>query len=102
MKIPLFWIFFLFVGCASIEANKIDLVSDEEITSEPPKIIELIIDETPFDLWDSIRSELTLKIPQDYAEADVYRNRFKNNQHAVNRISKSGQRYLYHTVKRDK
>ena len=102
MKIPLFWIFFLFVGCASIEANKIDLVSDEEITSEPPKIIELIIDETPFDLWDSIRSELTLKIPQDYAEADVYRNRFKNNQHAVNRISKSGQRYLYHTVKRAK
>ena len=102
MKIPLFWIFFLFVGCASIEANKIDLVSDAEISSEPPKIIELIIDETPFDLWDSIRSELTLKIPQDYAEADVYRNRFKNNQHAVNRISKSGQRYLYHTVKRAK
>ncbi|MDG2457288.1 MAG: transglycosylase SLT domain-containing protein, partial [SAR86 cluster bacterium] len=102
MKISVFWIFFLFVGCASIEANKIDLVSDAEITSEPPKIIELIIDETPFDLWDSIRSELTLTIPQDYLEADVYRNRFKNNQHAVNRISKSGQRYLYHTVKRAK
>ena len=88
MRKPLFWIFFLFVGCASIEANRIDLVSNSGITSETPKIIELIIDETPFDLWDSIRSELTLSIPQDYVEADVYRNRFKNNQHAVNRISK--------------
>jgi len=74
---PIFWIFFLFVGCASIAANKIDLVSDAEITSDPPKIIEQIINETPFDLWDSIRSELTLTIPQDYAEADIYRNRFK-------------------------
>ena len=56
---PIFWIFLLFVGCASIEANKIDLVSDAEITSDPPKIIEQIINETPLDLWDSIRSELT-------------------------------------------
>lgn len=102
MKLRFFWILFLFIGCASIEANKLNLISDEEMTESPPKIIEVIIDETPYDLWGSIRNELTLKIPQDYVEADIYRDRFRNNQHAVNRISKSGQRYLYYTVKRAK
>ena len=102
MKLRFFWILFLFIGCASIEANKLNLISDEEMTESPPKIIEVIIDETPYDLWGSIRNELTLKIPEDYVEADIYRDRFRNNQHAVNRISKSGQRYLYYTVKRAK
>ena len=68
MKIPLFsGSFFFLWDVLRLKPIKSDLVSDAEITSEPPKIIELIIDETPFDLWDSIRSELTLKIPQDYA-----------------------------------
>ena len=102
MKVRFFWILFLFIGCASIEANKLNLISDEEMAESPPKIIELIIDETPYDLWGSIRNELTLKIPQDYVEAEIYRDRFRNNQHVVNRISKSGQRYLYYTVKRAK
>ena len=102
MKLRFFWILFLFIGCASIEANKLNLISDEEMAESPPKIIELIIDETPYDLWGSIRNELTLKIPQDYVEAEIYRDRFRNNQHVVNRISKSGQRYLYYTVKRAK
>ena len=102
MKNHIFWICFLFIGNAFAEANKLNLVSDEAFSKDPPKIIELIIDETPFDLWDSIRKELTLTIPEDYLEADIYRNRFKNNQHAVNRISKSGQRYLFYTVKRAK
>ena len=102
MKNHIFWICFLFIGNAFAEANKLNLVSDETFSKDPPKIIELIIDETPFDLWDSIRKELTLTIPEDYLEADIYRNRFKNNQHAVNRISKSGQRYLFYTVKRAK
>jgi len=102
MKVRFFWILFLFIGYASIEANKLNLISDEEMAESPPKIIELIIDETPYDLWGSIRNELTLKIPQDYVEAEIYRDRFRNNQHVVNRISKSGQRYLYYTVKRAK
>ena len=41
---------------------------------------------------------LTFEIPEGIEEIEIYRNRL--NQTAVNRISKSGQRYLYHTVKR--
>ena len=69
MKKYIFWISFLFISCAFAEANKLNLVSDEAFSKEPPKIIEIIIDETPFDLWDSIRKELTLTIPKDYLES---------------------------------
>ena len=44
--------------------------------------------------------KLTFEIPERNVEAEIYRKQLIDNQHAVNRISKSGQRYLYHTVNR--
>ena len=48
-----------------------------------------------------IRLELSITIPDDQiAATSLYRERLYSNQTAVNRISKSGQRYLYHTLTR--
>jgi len=71
---------------------------NSQLTS--PQITEIVIKDVPFDLWERIRVQLSFKIPENYAPAKEFRKRFIKNQHAVNRISKSGQRYLFYTVKR--
>ena len=64
-------------------------------------IIEIKSEEAPFDIWERIRLELSITIPDDQiAATSLYRERLYSNQTAVNRISKSGQRYLFHTLTR--
>ena len=79
--------------------NKLTLVAEN---TQPNSDKELIVleNQNKVDLWERIRSQLSLKISQDYLDAERYRSRFVDNQHAVNRISKSGQRYLFHTVEK--
>ena len=99
-KRTLVFIFILSAGCASLETKDLVLVENTDLAKNVPKVIEVTLDQKPFDLWDRIRKDITFTIPKDYEEGKLFRNRFINNQHAVNRLSKSGQRYLFHTVKR--
>ena len=89
-------------SCSSATLNKEVIQLDPRVvTSESPKIVEKIIEEVPFDIWERIRADLTLTIPEDQiAATSIFRERLYSNQTAVNRISKSGQRYLYHTLSR--
>ena len=89
-------------SCSSATLNKEVIQLDPRVvTSESPKIVEKIIEEVPFDIWERIRADLTLTIPEDQiAATNIFRERLYSNQTAVNRISKSGQRYLYHTLSR--
>ena len=93
-------IFSFLIGCVNLESKDLVLVENTDLADDSPKVVEVTIDSEPFDLWERIRDDLTLTIPETYADTDRYRNRFVKNQHAVNRLSKSGQRYLFHTVKR--
>ena len=92
--------FCLLIACVNLESKNLILAEDDDIADAAPKVVEVVIDSEPFDLWDRIRKDLSFKIPDDYEDKDRYRKRFISNQHAVNRLSKSGQRYLFHTVKR--
>ena len=98
------WILVLilsFLGSyASLESKNLVLAEDNDLADSDPKVVEVTINQKPFDLWDRVRKDLTFTIPEDYADSEVFRKRFVNNQHAVNRLSQSGQRYLFHTVKR--
>ena len=94
-------IFLAFHGCANTTSNSVIELDASSVTTLAPNIIETKLEETPFDIWERIRLELTLSIPDDQiASTSSYRERLYKNQTAVNRISKSGQRYLYHTLTR--
>ena len=86
------------VSCASQVNSKNQIITDASL--KEPEIIQSLIKEVPYDLWQRIRDQLSFQIPSSYKPAEKFRERFINNQHAVNRISKSGQRYLFYTVKR--
>ena len=87
-------------SCANLDSNNLVLVASDKIDKAPSSVIEIEIDKEPFDLWERIRKKLSFSIPIHYEDAEIYRLRLRNNQHSVDRISKSGQLYLYHTVKR--
>ena len=90
-----------FNGCAIATSDEVIELNAQSITTISPNIIEAKLEQTPFDIWERIRMELTLEIPDDQiASTSSYRERLYKNQSAVNRISKSGQRYLYHTLTR--
>ena len=90
----------VFNSCASA-ANNQNISYSESITISNTEIVEIKSEETPYDLWERIRLELSITIPNDQiAATSLYRERLYSNQTAVNRISKSGQRYLYHTLTR--
>ena len=100
-KIYSFLILIIFHGCATATNNEIAKLDSQTITAVDPKIIEIKAEENPLDIWERIRLELTITIPEDQiAATSVYRERLYKNQSAVNRISKSGQRYLHHTLTR--
>ena len=100
-KIYIFIFLFLFNGCSAITSKEILSIDSQSITAEEPEEIESNFVEVPFDIWERIRVELTLTIPEDQiAATSLYRERLYRNQSAVNRISKSGQRYLHHTLSR--
>ena len=87
--------------CAS-EANNNSVKSpaESEMISDTNNI-EIKSEEAPLDIWERIRLELSITIPDDQiAATSLYRERLYSNQTAVNRISKSGQRYLFHTLTR--
>ena len=83
-------------------ANNISVESADEFEMiSDTNIIEVKPEEVPFDIWERIRLELSITIPDDkIAATSLYRERLYSNQTAVNRISKSGQRYLFHTLTR--
>ena len=92
--------FSFFIGCVYLESENLVVANNNDFAVPSPNVVEIAIDQEPFDLWERIRDDLTFSIPESYEDMDRYRNRFIKNQHAVNRLSKSGQRYLFHTVKR--
>ena len=89
-------------SCSSTAISKeIIQLNSKVISADSPNIIESAIEKTPYDIWERIRVDLTLTIPEDkIAATSIYRERLYSNQTAVNRISKSGQRYLFHTLSR--
>ena len=91
----------VFNSCASAaNSNSVKSSIESEIITDT-NIIEIKPEDTPFDIWERIRLELSITIPDDQiAATSLYRERLYSNQTAVNRISKSGQRYLFHTLTR--
>ena len=89
----------LYSGYASSsDLNESDLQSFMIANTD---IVDIKSEEPSYDLWERIRLELSITIPDDQiAATSLYRERLYSNQTAVNRISKSGQRYLYHTLTR--
>ena len=99
IKLPLLT---LIIGaCATVSNSDVILLDSKPINAKSGNILENQLKETPIDIWERIRRELTIKIPDDQiAATSIYRERLYKNQSAVNRISKSGQRYLFHTLSR--
>jgi len=89
-----FYIFLVLSVCTAINSH------NPELTDKTSLEEQQISNETYLDLWERVRGGLTVKLPGDFSEAERYRKRYKDNQHTVNRISRTGQRYLFHTVKR--
>ena len=89
-------------SCSSSVISKETIqLNSQAFSDDKPKIIQSEIENAPYDIWERIRTDLTLTIPEDQiAATSVYRERLYSNQTAVNRISKSGQRYLFHTLTR--
>ena len=77
-------------SCSSTAISKEVIQLDSKvITADSPKIIETAIEKVPYDIWERIRVDLTLTIPEDQiAATSSYRERLYKNQSAVNRISK--------------
>ena len=91
----------LISACATVSNSDVILLDSKPINAKSEKIVENQLNETSIDIWERIRRELTIKIPDDQiAATSIYRERLYKNQSAVNRISKSGQRYLFHTLSR--
>ena len=90
----------VFNSCASAANNSGKSAAESKNISDT-NIIEIKSEEAPFDIWERIRLELSITIPDDQiAATSLYRERLYSNQTAVNRISKSGHRYLFHTLTR--
>ena len=88
-------------SCATATPEIERKLDSQSLTAETSATPQEVLEETPVDIWERIRTNLSIKIPEDQiAATSVYRERLYKNQSAVNRISKSGQRYLYHTLTR--
>ena len=101
LRIKLSLLTLIISACATVSNSDVILLDSKPINAKSEKIVENQLNETPVDIWERIRRELTIKIPNDQiAATSIYRERLYKNQSAVNRISKSGQRYLFHTLSR--
>ena len=101
LRIKLTLLTLIISACATVSNSDVILLDSKPINAKSEKIVENQLNETPVDIWERIRRELTIKIPNDQiAATSIYRERLYKNQSAVNRISKSGQRYLFHTLSR--
>ena len=101
MKRFLFFSLLLLINaCSSINSKEVTKAETKISSTQTDKSFESSIN-APVDIWERIRLELSISIPDDQiAATSLYRERLYKNQSAVNRISKSGQRYLYHTLTR--
>ena len=101
LRIKLTLLTLIIGACATVSNSDVILLDSKPINANSGNILENQLKETPIDIWERIRRELTIKIPDDQiAATSIYRERLYKNQSAVNRISKSGQRYLFHTLSR--
>ena len=101
LRIKLTLLTLIIGACATVSNSDVILLDSKPINAKSGNILENQLKETPIDIWERIRRELTIKIPDDQiAATSIYRERLYKNQSAVNRISKSGQRYLFHTLSR--
>ena len=101
LRIKLTLLTLIIGACATVSNSDVILLDSKPINAKSENILENQLKETPIDIWERIRRELTIKIPDDQiAATSIYRERLYKNQSAVNRISKSGQRYLFHTLSR--
>lgn len=101
LRIKLTLLTLIIGACATVSNSDVILLDSKPINAKSGDILENQLKETPIDIWERIRRELTIKIPDDQiAATSIYRERLYKNQSAVNRISKSGQRYLFHTLSR--
>ena len=101
LRIKLTLLTLIISACATVSNSDVILLDSKPINAKSEKIVENQLNETSIDIWERIRRELTIKIPDDQiAATSIYRERLYKNQSAVNRISKSGQRYLFHTLSR--
>ena len=101
LRIKLTLLTLIIGACATVSNSDVILLDSKPINAKNGNILENQLKETPIDIWERIRRELTIKIPDDQiAATSIYRERLYKNQSAVNRISKSGQRYLFHTLSR--
>jgi len=66
-------IFCFLIGCVSLESKNLILAEDDDIADVAPKVVEVVIDSEPFDLWDRIRKDLSFKIPDDYEDTGRYK-----------------------------
>ena len=99
-KIYILIFLLLFNGCTAATSKEVVIIESQSTVAEEIET-EIKLNDAPLDIWERIRVELTLLIPEDQiAATSLYRERLYKNQSAVNRISKSGQRYLYHTLTR--
>ena len=100
-KFFFFSLLLLVYSCSSINGKEITSTDSKLSSNQTENLFESSPYVVPFDIWDRIRLELSISIPDDQiAATSLYRERLYKNQSAVNRISKSGQRYLYHTLTR--
>ena len=91
----------VFNSCATATIEIEKNLEAQSVTAEKPVISQEATEKPQIDIWERIRTNLSIKIPEDQiAATSIYRERLYKNQSAVNRISKSGQRYLYHTLTR--
>ena len=101
LRIKLTLLTLIIGACATVSNSDVILLDSKPINAKSGNILENQLKEKPIDIWERIRRELTIKIPDDQiAATSIYRERLYKNQSAVNRISKSGQRYLFHTLSR--
>ena len=99
-KFLFFSLLLLINACSSINSKEVTKAETKISSTQTDKSFESSIN-APVDIWERIRLELSISIPDDQiAATSLYRERLYKNQSAVNRISKSGQRYLYHTLTR--
>lgn len=73
-KALIFLILVICNGCSTATSKEVIRLDSQVVTTSSPEIVENKLEETPFDIWERIRSELTIRIPEDQiAATSIYR-----------------------------
>ena len=65
--------FSFFIGCVNLESENLVVANNNDFAVPSPNVVEIAIDQEPFDLWERIRDDLTFSIPESYEDMDRYR-----------------------------